>query len=159
MGAKNIATTIYSNIFDFYRNPPFWAAVPKGRCPAGHRGEFPDVCPSVRPSIRPSAPPPAPLRLKNVETKSADRKKDLISPFSNRCCYSSISNLYHFKTKKATDTRHDSNERSFEGLYRPAQFQSIFLTLCLLMVQKKGFKIRHFLCPPTLTHKKLNSER
>ena len=22
---------------------PFWAAAPKGRCPVGHRGEFPDV--------------------------------------------------------------------------------------------------------------------
>ena len=40
---------------------PFWAAAPKGRCPVGHRGEFPDVRPYVRPSIRPS-PPEAPLR-------------------------------------------------------------------------------------------------
>ena len=41
--------------------PPFWAAAPKGRCPVGHRGEFPDVRPSVRPSFRPSfrpSPPP-----------------------------------------------------------------------------------------------------
>ena len=22
---------------------PFWAAAPKGQCPVGHRGEFPDV--------------------------------------------------------------------------------------------------------------------
>ena len=33
---------------------PFWAAAPKGRCPVGHRGEFP----YVRPSFRPSVPPP-----------------------------------------------------------------------------------------------------
>ena len=26
----------------------FWAAAPKGRCPVGHRGEFPDVHTSVR---------------------------------------------------------------------------------------------------------------
>ena len=30
--------------------PLFWAAVPKGRCPVGHRGELPDICPSVHPS-------------------------------------------------------------------------------------------------------------
>ena len=35
---------------------PFWAAAPKGRCPVGHRGEFPDVRPSVRPSFRTSPP-------------------------------------------------------------------------------------------------------
>ena len=33
---------------------PFWAAAPKGRCPVGHRGEFPDVRTSVRPSVRTS---------------------------------------------------------------------------------------------------------
>merc|ERR1711911_452784 len=36
--------------------PCFWAAAPKGRCPVGHRGEFPDVRPSVRLSFRPSPP-------------------------------------------------------------------------------------------------------
>ena len=36
--------------FSFY---PFWAAAPKGRCPVGHRGEFPYVRPYVRTSVRP----------------------------------------------------------------------------------------------------------
>ena len=36
------------------------AAAPKGRCPVGHRGEFPYVRPSVRPSVR-TSPPPRPL--------------------------------------------------------------------------------------------------
>ena len=36
----------------------FWAAAPKGRCPVGHRGEFPYVRTSVRPSVRPSPPGP-----------------------------------------------------------------------------------------------------
>ena len=35
----------------------FWAAAPKGRCPVGHRGEFPDVRPSIRPSVLPYVPP------------------------------------------------------------------------------------------------------
>ena len=30
----------------------FWAAAPKGRCPVGHRGDFPDVRTSVRPPPR-----------------------------------------------------------------------------------------------------------
>ena len=36
----------------------FWAAAPKGRCPVGHRGEFPDVRPSFRtsPPCWPSGP-------------------------------------------------------------------------------------------------------
>ena len=34
------------------------AAAPKGRCPVGHRGEFPDVRPSFRPSLHPSILPP-----------------------------------------------------------------------------------------------------
>ena len=41
---------------------PFWAAAPKGRCPVGHRGEFPYVRPYVRTSVRLSVPPKAPLR-------------------------------------------------------------------------------------------------
>ena len=32
---------------------PFWAAAPKGRCPVGHRGEFPYVRPSVRTYVHP----------------------------------------------------------------------------------------------------------
>ena len=35
----------------------FWAAAPKGRCPVGHRGEFPDVRISIRPSVRPQISP------------------------------------------------------------------------------------------------------
>ena len=31
----------------------FWAAAQKGRCPVGHRGEFPDVRTYVRTSVRP----------------------------------------------------------------------------------------------------------
>ena len=38
------------------------AAAPKGRCPVGHRGEFPDVPPSVRLSVLPSVPPGWPSR-------------------------------------------------------------------------------------------------
>ena len=42
--------------FYFY---PFWAAAPKGRCPVGYRGEFPDVRTYVRTYV---PPPEAPLR-------------------------------------------------------------------------------------------------
>ena len=47
----------------FYRNffldvlSFFWAAAPKGRCPVGHRGEFPDVRPYIRMYVRTSVPP------------------------------------------------------------------------------------------------------
>ena len=34
------------------------AAAPRGRCPVGHRGEFPYVRPSVRTYVRPSVRPP-----------------------------------------------------------------------------------------------------
>ena len=47
----------------------FWAAAPKGRCPVGHRGEFPDVRPSVLPSFRPSPPPPRTIKDPNQHSQ------------------------------------------------------------------------------------------
>ena len=43
----------------------FWAAAPKGRCPVGHRGEFPYVRPYVPPPpklLKPLRPQIWPLR-------------------------------------------------------------------------------------------------
>ena len=42
---------------------PFWAAAPKGQCPVGHRGEFPDVRPSVRTYFHPSVLPSPTLTI------------------------------------------------------------------------------------------------
>ena len=44
------------NLALFSKLNSFWAAAPKGRCPVGHRGGFPDVRPSVLPSVLPSPP-------------------------------------------------------------------------------------------------------
>ena len=35
---------------------PFWAAAPKGRCPVGHRGEFPYIRTSIHTSVCTSPP-------------------------------------------------------------------------------------------------------
>ena len=48
-------------------NQAFWAAAPKGRCPVGHRGEFPYVRPSVRPSVRTSVRTSFPKLLKPLK--------------------------------------------------------------------------------------------
>ena len=48
---------IFEEIYDYekkkYVIDHFWVAAPKGQCPVGHRGGFPDVCPSVRISVPP----------------------------------------------------------------------------------------------------------
>ena len=46
-----ISSSFPPNLILAYRLKPFWAAAPKGQCPVGHRGEFPDVHPSVHPSV------------------------------------------------------------------------------------------------------------
>ena len=53
---QRVSLTTYcpwATCFFFFFVSSFWAAAPKGRCPVGHRGEFPYVHPYVRTSVRP----------------------------------------------------------------------------------------------------------
>ena len=50
-GPKGVNDLCFHTFGGFFPpSPPFWAAASKGRCPAEHRGEFPDICPSFPPS-------------------------------------------------------------------------------------------------------------
>ena len=65
--ANAISFMFLMEFSSYIESHPFWAAAPKGRCPVGHRGEFPDVRTSVHTS------PPRPL---------SDPKSALSSPKS-----------------------------------------------------------------------------
>ena len=54
---------------------PFWAAAPKGRCPVGHRGEFPYVRTSVRKLMKNEKNVKFPLNNMATDEKMKKKRK------------------------------------------------------------------------------------
>ena len=87
------ATLIFCSSFCGWETPclnlveTFWAAAPKGRCPVGHRGEFPDVRTSVRTYVRTFPPPPEASQASNSHwiTRKIDKMQTSHWILSERC--------------------------------------------------------------------------